>query len=97
MDAGAGVLISKGMMEKLPRDFMEDCVLGINKAYGNALCTSKVNLAITVNEYGLLLSLAQSSLLECQSRQPWPDGVDTTFATLQQLSWLEGRFGGWPA
>ena len=35
MDAGAGALISRGLMEKIPLSFMEKCVLDIKRAQGN--------------------------------------------------------------
>lgn len=34
MDAGAGALISRGLMEKIPLSFMEKCVLDIKRAQG---------------------------------------------------------------
>ena len=34
MDAGAGVLISRGLMEKVPLDFMHKCIFDIKRAHG---------------------------------------------------------------
>lgn len=43
MHSGAGALISRGMMEKLPLTFMEKCIFDIKQARGNAcsyqMCT----------------------------------------------------------
>jgi len=36
MNSGAGALISRGMMEKLPLTFMEKCIFDIKQARGNA-------------------------------------------------------------
>ncbi len=58
MNSGAGALISRGMMEKLPLTFMEKCIFDIKQARGNA-CSYQICVNTSAIYNAIIESLAK--------------------------------------
>ena len=79
MNSGAGALISRGMMEKLPLSFMHKCIFDIKRAAGGLLSLVRKCMHFTLQDQDVVMchlhselpSLRQCSLAACAAVFGW--------------------------